>query len=82
VLLEKKGRLVDPVKAHYVGFEIPDLFVVGYGLDYAERYRHLPFVGVLHPQLLDGAEVVETERGSARNGPAARHSAGRTARRV
>ncbi|MCX7866743.1 hypoxanthine phosphoribosyltransferase [Limisphaera sp. VF-2] len=82
VLLEKKGRRVEPVKADYVGFEIPDLFVVGYGLDYAERYRHLPFVGVLHPQLLDGAEVVETERGSARNGPAARHSAGRTARRV
>jgi len=54
VLLEKKARRIEPVKADYVGFEIPDLFVVGYGLDYAERYRHLPFVGVLHPRLLNG----------------------------
>lgn len=57
VLLEKKGRRVEPVRADYVGFEIPDLFVVGYGLDYAERYRHLPFVGVLHPRLLNGGEA-------------------------
>lgn len=50
VLLDKPARRVEKIKAHYVGFEIPDEFVVGYGLDYAERYRNLPFVGVLKPQ--------------------------------
>ena len=50
VLLEKKARRLEKVRADYVGFQIPDLFVVGYGLDYAERYRNLPFVGVLHPE--------------------------------
>jgi len=49
-LLEKKDRRVDKVRADYIGFSIPDLFVVGYGLDFAERYRNLPFVGILHPQ--------------------------------
>jgi len=48
VLLEKQGRREEKVRADYVGFTIPDLFVVGYGLDFAERYRNLPFVGVLH----------------------------------
>lgn len=47
VFLEKKARRVERVKARYVGFQVPDVFVVGYGLDYAERFRHLPFVGVL-----------------------------------
>jgi hypoxanthine phosphoribosyltransferase len=51
VLLDKPARRVEPIQADYVGFVIPDLFVVGYGLDYAERYRNLPFVGVLHPDL-------------------------------
>jgi hypoxanthine phosphoribosyltransferase len=51
VLLDKPSRRVEKVKADYVGFEIPDLFVVGYGLDFAERYRNLPFVGVLHPHI-------------------------------
>jgi hypoxanthine phosphoribosyltransferase len=51
VLLDKTTRRVEPVQAHYVGFSIPDHFVVGYGLDFAERYRNLPFVGVLHPQI-------------------------------
>ncbi|PYJ82037.1 MAG: hypoxanthine phosphoribosyltransferase [Verrucomicrobia bacterium] len=50
VLLEKKARRVERVRADYVGFSIPDLFVVGYGLDFAERHRNLPFVGVLRPQ--------------------------------
>jgi hypoxanthine-guanine phosphoribosyltransferase len=45
-------RRSEPVKADYVGFLIPNLFVVGYGLDYAERYRNLPFIGVLAPELL------------------------------
>ena len=48
VLLEKAARRVEKVRADYVGFSIPELFVVGYGLDFAERYRNLPFIGVLH----------------------------------
>ena len=51
VLLNKAARRVEAVEADYVGFEIPDFFVVGYGLDFAERYRNLPFVGVLHPHV-------------------------------
>jgi len=51
VLLNKAARRIEAVEADYVGFEIPDLFVVGYGLDFAERYRNLPFVGVLHPHV-------------------------------
>lgn len=51
VLLDKPARRIEDVKADYVGFEIPDKFVVGYGLDFAERYRNLPFVGVLHPHI-------------------------------
>lgn len=51
VLLDKAARRVEPVRADYVGFRIPDFFVVGYGLDFAERYRNLPFVGVLLPQI-------------------------------
>jgi hypoxanthine phosphoribosyltransferase len=47
VLLDKPARRIEKVRADYVGFAIPDLFVVGYGLDYAERYRNLPFVCVL-----------------------------------
>ncbi len=51
VLLDKPERRVEKVRADYIGFEIPDLFVIGYGLDYAERYRNLPFVGVLKPEM-------------------------------
>ncbi len=51
VLLDKPARRVESVEADYVGFEIPDVFVVGYGLDFAESYRNLPFVGVLHPHV-------------------------------
>jgi hypoxanthine phosphoribosyltransferase len=51
VLLDKPARRVAKVAADYVGFEIPDVFVVGYGLDYAEKYRNLPFVGVLKPEM-------------------------------
>jgi hypoxanthine phosphoribosyltransferase len=55
VLLDKTARRVENVKADYVGFDIPDYFVVGYGLDFAERYRNLPFVGVLHPHIYEAA---------------------------
>ena len=51
VLLDKPSRRVEKVKADYIGFQIPDAFVIGYGLDYAERYRNLPFVGVLKPEM-------------------------------
>ena len=51
VLLDKPSRRVEQITADYVGFIIPNHFVVGYGLDYAERYRNLPFVGILHPHL-------------------------------
>ena len=47
VLLDKPERRIAPVRADYLGFSIPNEFVVGYGLDYAERYRNLPYVGVL-----------------------------------
>ena len=49
VLLDKKARREVPIEADFVGFEIPDKFVVGYGLDFAERYRNLPDIGVLKP---------------------------------
>lgn len=51
VLLNKAARRTEPIEADCIGFEIPDVFVVGYGLDFAERYRNLPFVGVLRPEL-------------------------------
>lgn len=47
VLLDKPDRRIAAVRADYVGFAIPNEFVVGYGLDYAERYRNLPYVGIL-----------------------------------
>jgi len=47
VLLDKPERRIAAVHADYVGFTIPNEFVVGYGLDYSERYRNLPYVGVL-----------------------------------
>lgn len=50
VLLDKKGRREVALEADFVGFEIPDKFVIGYGLDFAERYRNLPCIGVLKPE--------------------------------
>ncbi len=46
-LLDKPDRRVTDVKVDYVGFEIPDEFVVGYGLDYAQKYRNLPYIGIV-----------------------------------
>jgi len=48
-LLDKPSRRTKPVQANYVGFSVPDKFVVGYGLDYDERYRNLPYIGILKP---------------------------------
>ena len=50
-LLDKPARRIVPLPIDYRGFEIPDKFVVGYGLDYGERYRNLPFIGVLRPEV-------------------------------
>jgi hypoxanthine phosphoribosyltransferase len=51
-LLTKPARREIDVSVRYVGFEIPNRFVIGYGLDFAERYRNLPYVAVLHPDLV------------------------------
>jgi hypoxanthine phosphoribosyltransferase len=51
-LLTKPERREIDVPVKFVGFEIPNRFVIGYGLDFAERYRNLPFVAVLHPDLI------------------------------
>jgi len=56
VLLDKQGRREVPFEADFVGFKIPDKFVVGYGLDFAERYRNLPCIGVLDPRLQNPPE--------------------------
>jgi hypoxanthine phosphoribosyltransferase len=53
VLLSKKKQRAREVNADYVGFEIEDEFVVGYGLDFRERYRNLPYIGVLRKELLE-----------------------------
>jgi hypoxanthine phosphoribosyltransferase len=55
-LLDKPARRLVELPVDYVGFEIPDQFVVGYGLDYGERYRNLRFVGVLRPEVYGAAE--------------------------
>ena len=50
-LLDKKERREAPIEADYVGFDVPDKFLVGYGLDYAGKYRNLKFVGTLKPEI-------------------------------
>lgn len=52
-LLDKPERRVAPLTPDYSGFVIPDKFVVGYGLDYDERYRNLPYIGVLKPEVYE-----------------------------
>ena len=49
--MDKPARRKAEVFPRYSGFEIPDEFVVGYGLDYAEKYRNLPYIGVLSPRI-------------------------------
>ena len=55
-LLDKPERRKADVPVDYNGFSIPDAFVVGYGLDYAERYRNLPYIGILKPSVYGGGE--------------------------
>ncbi|HUF07653.1 MAG TPA: hypoxanthine phosphoribosyltransferase [Candidatus Binatia bacterium] len=54
-LLDKPARRLADIPIDYVGFTIPDRFVIGYGLDYDERYRNLPYIGVLKPSVYGGA---------------------------
>lgn len=53
-LLDKPSRRIKEVDVKYTGFVIPDEFVVGYGLDYAEKYRNLPYIGILKPCIYGG----------------------------
>jgi len=54
-LLDKPARRLADIPIDYIGFTIPDRFVIGYGLDYEERYRNLPYIGVLKPSVYGGA---------------------------
>jgi hypoxanthine phosphoribosyltransferase len=58
VLLSKRKQRSRPVEVNYVGFEIEDEFVVGYGLDFMERYRNLPYIGVLRKELLQRHDMI------------------------
>ena len=55
-LLDKPARRAKAVTADYAGFIVPDEFVVGYGLDFAQRYRNLPYIGVLKPEVYENEE--------------------------
>ena len=64
-LLDKGRERVKAVELDYTGFQIPNQFVVGYGLDYAQRYRNLPYIGILKPSIYqDEAEKPETQHQS------------------
>ena len=67
VLLRKEGRCEVSMKPDFVGFDIPDSFVVGYGLDYHDLYRNLPYVAQLEPE-----ELGPTEQGPAQKAPEAK----------
>lgn len=65
-LLDKQRERVQTIETAYVGFQIPDRFVVGYGLDYAQRYRNLPYIGVLKPAIYEHvADKPETQHKSS-----------------
>lgn len=57
-LLDKPDRREVPIRPDYSGFVVPDEFVVGYGLDYAEKYRNLPYVGILKPEVYCNNDVM------------------------
>ena len=59
-LLDKPDRREVSIQVDWVGFSIPNDFVVGYGLDYNEIYRNLPYIGVLKPQVYSGARAEQT----------------------
>ena len=63
-LLDKERERVKAIETNYVGFRIPDKFVVGYGLDYAQLYRNLPYIGVLKPEIYEDTTKPEDEHRS------------------
>jgi len=63
-LLDKERERLKTIGIDYVGFTIPDKFVVGYGLDYAQRYRNLPYIGILKPAVYEGQARPETHHQS------------------
>lgn len=63
-LLDKERERLKKIDTDYVGFRIPDKFVVGYGLDYAQRYRNLPYIGILKPSVYEGQTRPETQHQS------------------
>jgi len=65
VLLDKPSRRLEQIVPDYVGFTIANHFVVGYGLDFAERYRNLPFVGVLHTEIYEQPDFISEKKASA-----------------
>jgi hypoxanthine phosphoribosyltransferase len=64
-LLDKERERIRDVELDYLGFTIPDKFVVGYGLDYAQRYRNLPYIGILKPAVYDCVAKPEKEHQSS-----------------
>ena len=64
-LLNKPSRREVEVKIDYLGFDIPDEFVIGYGLDYAQQYRNLPFIGTIRPDTTGGGIVTEEVEGDS-----------------
>lgn len=52
-LLNKPARRKVELPVKYIGFEVPDAFIVGYGIDYAEKYRNLPYIGILKPEIYE-----------------------------
>ncbi|MGL4735936.1 MAG: hypoxanthine phosphoribosyltransferase [Cellulosilyticaceae bacterium] len=52
-LLDKPSRRKEPVEVNYIGYEVPDEFIVGYGIDYAEHYRNLPYIGILKREVYE-----------------------------
>lgn len=63
-LLDKERERVKAIETNYVGFRIPDKFVVGYGLDYAQLYRNLPYIGVLKPEIYEDTTKPEDQHRS------------------
>ncbi len=64
-LVDKPARRILPIQVDYRGFEIEDRFVVGYGLDFAQRYRHLPYIGVIKQSVVQAHTRAQADVGAA-----------------